>query len=834
MQNESIDLDFSGPPTAANRTVPNKFPTIASEHRLAIVGEAPGAQEIQAGEPFVGPSGRLLDGLLSRNNILRSSCFLGNVSQHRPPGNDISAFPWTSEEIQGGIVKLKEDLRAFKPNLVLALGGTALRALCGDERSILNWRGSLFWSDWGYKTLASLHPAFCIRPPQSGLPLLNFDIRKAALQRQSPELHLPIRQFDLELTQPELCDHLAQMQHSGLEVSIDIEGYVSDLPCLSFSTDPLHGIIVPFAKEQGKNHWDTSEEEGKVWLAVKAILEDTSCPKILQNGLYDRFVLFWSHGILIRNFKFDTMVMHWEKYCELKKSLGLQCSIYTNEPYYKGDRKAQDVKTFRTYCCKDSAVTLEIKQRVYPTLTTAERASFEFGMAMQDPLLYMEVRGIRFDTALRDSKVTKLGLEIDVLNAQVTASVGKELNVKSPKQKREYLYGTLGLPEQFTRGKTRKVTTNYEAILNLSKKNPDKKELVDIIEVTSLRTLRSSLGMGVDPDGRVRCSYNSYKADEDKGGPTSTGRLACSESLTGSGTNLQTIPDEDTNYPEGHLLRPGFRDMFLADEGYEMFQCDLAGADTWTVAAHAKRLGDSLMMEDLLNGIKVAKLLVIAIKGNQEVMGIKDVPTLKRLCSEVSKEDPMYFASKQGIHGTHYGMKKMTLSARIFIESQGKINVPASMCEKIQQLYLRRYPGVLSWQRWVANELRTKRQISSASGHTRRFFGNPHEDTVLNSALSDEPQNNTTYATNRAALNLWLDPENKRPDGSLIIEPLHQVHDALVGQWPVGVRDWAKAKVRSYFNNELTIAGLRLVIPFSGQFGKNWKEAGDEKNPNVI
>jgi hypothetical protein len=88
--------------------------------------------------------------------------------------------------------------------------------------------------------------------------------------------------------------------------------------------------------------------------------------------------------------------------------------------------------------------------------------------------------------------------------------------------------------------------------------------------------------------------------------------------------------------------------------------------------------------------------------------------------------------------------------------------------------------------------------------------------------LADEPQQNTTYATNVAMLRLWNDPDNRRPDGSLIIEPLHQVHDALLGQWPIGVRDWARAKVKSYFNNWLTIAGRELVIPFEGHYGRSW------------
>jgi len=65
------------------------------------------------------------------------------------------------------------------------------------------------------------------------------------------------------------------------------------------------------------------------------VLEDPNIPKILQNSLYDTFVLHWSYHIRVRNVVDDTMLKHWSLYAELKKSLALQTSIYTREPYYK-------------------------------------------------------------------------------------------------------------------------------------------------------------------------------------------------------------------------------------------------------------------------------------------------------------------------------------------------------------------------------------------------------------------------------------------------------------------------------------------------------------------
>jgi hypothetical protein len=108
-------------------------------------------------------------------------------------------------------------------------------------------------------------------------------------------------------------------------------------------------------------------------------------------------------------------------------------------------------------------------------------------------------------------------------------------------------------------------------------------------------------------------------------------------------------------------------------------------------------------------------------------------------------------------------------------------------------------------------------QLDASSGQNRVFFGRrfgPNIHDTVKEFLSHRPQANTTHTTNLAALNMWNDPENRRLDGSLIIEPLHQIHDALLGQFPSRLRVWAKLKLRQYFNNELEIAGRKIRIPF--------------------
>src|SRR5437016_11031779 len=164
------------------KPVPNKFPSIESRGRIALIGESPGEDEMRSGEPFTGASGRFLAALLSRAGTSREACFLGNVCQHHPERNELASFEWSGTEIQHGLAQLKKDLEAFNPNIIVALGGAPLHFLkCGEYviprkakkqgrftfkylHPPTTWRGSLFASKLNErKALATVHPAYVLR-----------------------------------------------------------------------------------------------------------------------------------------------------------------------------------------------------------------------------------------------------------------------------------------------------------------------------------------------------------------------------------------------------------------------------------------------------------------------------------------------------------------------------------------------------------------------------------------------------------------------------------------------------------------------------------------------
>ncbi|MBM3303349.1 MAG: hypothetical protein FJY85_25810, partial [Deltaproteobacteria bacterium] len=278
--------------------VPNQFPTIADPHRrLAIIGEAPGENEDKLGLPFVGASGQLLTDLLSRNNILRNACFIGNVCQVRPLGNDIFCLDWYGDEIQNGIKQLEQDLARFEPTMCLLLGSSALRAFIGHADSITKWRGSLFIAGPssprpGVKCLASYHPAAIFRNYE-WRPILHFDIARTAQESCSPGLVLPDRVFHTNLSPAAIIERLDQISLTKPTIALDIEGGVNSLSCISIATAPTEAFIIPFTRANGSHF--TEEDELQVWTALSKVLRDPDIPKVLQNSLYDNFVLSYSY-----------------------------------------------------------------------------------------------------------------------------------------------------------------------------------------------------------------------------------------------------------------------------------------------------------------------------------------------------------------------------------------------------------------------------------------------------------------------------------------------------------------------------------------------------------
>ncbi len=357
----------------------NHFPSKPASRRIALIGELPGKSEVnwhtcpvcssgydfgghclkcrQGGSyealtpqptPLVGAPGKLLNSLLDDVGIARASCFVGNVIQARPPGDNPYAFKWGSEEVRSGLAQLKADLEQFKPHMIYCLGSLPLRAFRGEPGGIKEWRGSLFMTHAsspypGVKCLSTYHPSAILRD-WALRGISRFDYRRLAREMTHDELILPKRKLEVELSCEELIERMMEIRANRTLVTCDSEGYYDFMSCIGFAKGPLEAFVLPLMRVDGTSWW-SEEEEVRLMVELAALLEDPEVPKVFQNAQWDLSLLAWSYGIVVRGLQDDTMFKHWEAFPEFEKRLGFMASHLTRQPYYKFQRvKAKEME----------------------------------------------------------------------------------------------------------------------------------------------------------------------------------------------------------------------------------------------------------------------------------------------------------------------------------------------------------------------------------------------------------------------------------------------------------------------------------------------------------
>jgi DNA polymerase len=132
--------------------------------QLMFVGEAPGADEDEQGEPFVGRAGQLLTKIILATGLSRADVYIANILKCRPdtPGQSAGNRPPTPEERATCIPYLQEQIDLIKPKAIVALGATAVDGLLGKAPGITKLRGQ--WQTYrGIPLMPTYHPAYLLR-----------------------------------------------------------------------------------------------------------------------------------------------------------------------------------------------------------------------------------------------------------------------------------------------------------------------------------------------------------------------------------------------------------------------------------------------------------------------------------------------------------------------------------------------------------------------------------------------------------------------------------------------------------------------------------------------
>ena len=135
--------------------------------KLMFVGEGPGFDEDQKGEPFVGRAGQLLTKMIAGMGLTRDDVYIANVVKCRPPNNR-NPEP---DEIAACSKFLTAQIAAIGPKVIVCLGTFASQTLLRSEERISDLRGK--FHDWqgGVKLIPTFHPAFLLRNPAMKKPV---------------------------------------------------------------------------------------------------------------------------------------------------------------------------------------------------------------------------------------------------------------------------------------------------------------------------------------------------------------------------------------------------------------------------------------------------------------------------------------------------------------------------------------------------------------------------------------------------------------------------------------------------------------------------------------
>ena len=308
--------------------------------RVAILGEAPGTYEVEKGEPFVGPSGALLDSMLRKAGVRRDSVTISNVLHCQPLGNKL---PESKGELYKAIECcrpiMEEEMKGAE--IIIGLGNIALKAMTGDT-GVMSKRGSVYAINDDVTFIPTIHPSALLRQrfmsshsdnKMIPVEIVESDIKKAVSIKKGWQLE---EDFRYNPSSQEIEDWLLLAKKEKAWIAFDIEtnrGHPSQ----------IIPIIISFALTYQPSPVICFDFEGHLTEIVSIL--GNNIPKITHNGIFDVHVME-NVGIPVKNWLFDTMYSHHLLYAELPHKLGFVQSVYTNSEYHKDMLKDEMIEVW--------------------------------------------------------------------------------------------------------------------------------------------------------------------------------------------------------------------------------------------------------------------------------------------------------------------------------------------------------------------------------------------------------------------------------------------------------------------------------------------------------
>jgi DNA polymerase-1 len=569
-----------------------------------------------------------------------------------------------------------------------------------------------------------------------------------------------------------------QLLDEELQVWLDRMG-AANPQGLGLQIETQGGKVVSIGVAAPEETVDLPWQPGRAdYAPLERWLADPAAPKQLHDTKTQTKALTAS-GLVLRGVVFDTLLAGWLlRPSGQEKTLAQIVDRYLQERLPEADpnQLVPDVgggspaPTHAWYVLRSAHVLKEgLDPRTLQVLVDIELPTLEV-------LARMETAGVAVDAIALDALNTELSTRIAELADEAYSIVGHELNLGSPKQLQEVLFGELGM-----RG-TRKTKTGYstdaDSLADLQATNPH--PFLDVLlqhrDASKLRQIIETLQRGIAEDGRIHTTYVQTG--------TTTGRISSND------PNLQNIP---IRAEEGRRIRGAF----IAGEGYPTLLTADYSQIEMRIMAHLSE--DAGLIEAFQSGEDLHRFV------GSRVFGVEPAEVTSFMRTKV----------KAMSYGLAYGLSAFGLSQQLRIDRRE--------AEDLMQGYFERFGGVRDYLRDVVEQARV-------AGYTETIFGRRRPFPDLNSpnrvlrgnaeraALNAPIQGTAADIMKIAMIGVGADMADRGLRSRLLL----QVHDELVLEVAEGEREVLGEIVERRMREA---ARLRVPLEVQVGTGHDWDAA---------
>lgn len=545
------------------------------EAKIAIVGEAPGANEVRKGRPFIGRSGQLLMSMLgrfgySRDDVVWTNAALCEVRKEK----ELKLAAKQCAE------RLQRDLEGVQH--VIPVGAYALQSVLRLRKKppILKNRGFVF-RDGERLVTPTVHPAFVLRAPQWEA-VLHGDLDRAHRVRtrgwRPPEKMYGRRRVIVHTIEA-LRRELDKLEDT---ISIDVEtteepATINKLICFSMtSLSGKNTVVVPWSLDMTGSGAYFGRRQGEVAsLVTKALHKRTS---ITHNGPSFDHIVLSRYGIEVGHWE-DTLIAHHAFAGHMPQRLSHVVSVYLDAPPWK-DQREETIKDLYRYNSQDTIYTALAWSEMQNDLKE-DRRVYEIDCMSSELCREMQENGFRYDVGRAEKLGKYLARRIKRAERRAARIIGHEINLASHVQLRKAFFEDLDAPIFFRSIKTGAPALNVDALRAYSGYADER--LRDLsLTVIDYRKARKVKGTYIDPiqydpmTHRVHPSWRSFG--------TVSGRFSCRQ------PNLMNLPR-----PGGDptIELGGIRSLYIPAPGHTLVGFDLAQLEM-RIAAYIS--GDEVMI----------------------------------------------------------------------------------------------------------------------------------------------------------------------------------------------------------------------------------------------